>query len=577
MDHKYYLFDLDGVLLDSVNIQYNCIKEAIFKLCNYDISNDDIFKTSLTSKTKLKYLAEKRIISNEQIDIIYNIKNEIANNYFDTFIQEDKKKIKIFKTLKKNDKKIAVVTNNNKASSHLILIKLGLLEYVDLLITNTDVINSKPHPEPYMKSIAHFGGDIEDYVIFEDSEEGIISAEQTGCKVIRINGTHDVDLFFESLNVSSRNYCVLCEHVSNLIPIKTIKSPYHLIDNDGEYDLTYGYCENCFSVQLMTLLDPEILYDGDKFILPYSNSYNWVHHNISLIQFVVSSININEPLLEVGSSSFVLGKHLYEYYKDYTVFDISLKSCEKRSGVKYIEGNCENHQFEKGTNILMSHVFEHLYEPKRFIENCSKNSVKNIIISIPNMNDCENTFHVTGHHTFLYSDNDIEYLFGLYKYKCTKKFFFNTNDESFPCVFFNFTLCPSFEVSPRIIIKNRHSYTLNLMNISIPVQENTFIATVGISSSIIFQLLSNTSNSEKNNYHNCKKNTNIVGFIDQNSSLHTKTFANTGMQIYPYDYLNQFDGCQQEKTACIIVFHTRKNDIVNCIRNVNDKVKIIVV
>jgi beta-phosphoglucomutase len=505
MDYKYYLFDLDGVLLDSVNIQYNCIKEAIFKFCNYDISNDDIFKTSLTSKTKLKYLAEKKIISNEQIDIIYNIKNETANNCFDTFIQEDKNKIKIFKALKKNEKKIAVVTNNNKASSSLILKKLGLLEYVDLLITNTDVINSKPHPEPYMKSIAHFCGDIEDYVIFEDSEEGIISAEQTGCKVIKINGTHDVDLFFESLNVSSRDFCVLCEPVSNLIPIKTIKSPYHLIDNDGEYDLTYGYCENCFSVQLMTLLDPEILYDGNKLILPYSNSYNWVQHNISLIQFVVSSINISEPLLEVGSSSFVLGKHLVEYYNDYTVFDISLKTCEKINNVKYIEGNCENYQFEKGSNILMSHVFEHLYEPKKFVENCRKNGVKNIIISIPNMNNCENVFHVTNQHTYLYNDNDIEYLFSLYKYKCTKRFFFDTNDESFKCIFFNFILYDSIEIPPRIIVQNRHLYTSNLLNTTIPVQGNTFIATAGMFSSIIFQLLSNSSSIDKNEHSICIK------------------------------------------------------------------------
>lgn len=238
-------------------------------------------------------------------------------------------------------------------------------------------------------------------------------------------------------HLKHRDFCVLCEPASILIPIKTLKSSYYLIENTEEYDFTYGYCENCFSIQAMTLLNPEILYDGDKLILPYSNSYGWVQHNVSLVQFVISSININENLLEIGASSFTLGKHLIEYYKDYTVFDFSLKANNKRNDVKYIEGNCENYQFEKGTNILMSHVFEHLYEPKKFIENCFKNSVKNIIISVPNM-EHQNPFNVTSQHTFLYSAEDIEYIFSLYKYKCMKKNIFDTNDASFPCFFFIF-------------------------------------------------------------------------------------------------------------------------------------------
>jgi hypothetical protein len=129
----------------------------------------------------------------------------------------------------------------------------------------------------------------------------------------------------------------------------------------------------------------------------------------------------------------------------------------------------------------------------------------------------------------------------------------------------------------RTILQNRHLYTSNLLNTTIPVQGNTFIATAGMFSSIIFQLLSNSSSIDKNEHSICIKNNNVIGIIDQNSSLHTKKFANTGIQIYPYEYLTDFNGCQPDKNACIVVFHPRKNDIVDCIRNVNDKVEIIVV
>lgn len=383
--------------------------------------------------------------------------------------------------------------------------------------------------------------------------------------------------------ISFRNLCVLCNPSSNLIPIKTIMIPHHLIDCHEEYDLTYGYCESCYSVQIMTLLDPSILYDGNKLVLPFSNSYSWIQHNISFVQFIVSSINPKESLLEIGSSSFLLGKHLIEYYKDYTVFDISLKTCNKRSDVKYVEGNCENYQFEKGSNIIMSHVFEHLYEPKKFIENCFKNNVKNIIISIPNMSN-KDIIHVTNQHTYLYNDKDIEYIFSLYNYKCSKKTFFNTNDESFPCIFFYFSFFQDNEYS---ILRNtttnlpNYLYIKNFLNNKIHVPKNTFIATAGIVSVILFSLIENKEN--------------IIGMIDQNNDLHEKYFANTKIKIYPYEYLKIFskynlEQCQftldnkgflvspetnKNETTSVIIHHSKKNDIINCIHKVNDKINII--
>jgi hypothetical protein len=167
----------------------------------------------------------------------------------------------------------------------------------------------------------------------------------------------------------NREYCVLCEKQNEIITITTHKMPLYVIYPDDicsniTWDMTYGYCKQCLSVQLKTLLDPNILYDKN-YIQPNSASYNWVQHNISFIDFIVKCVNTNIPLIEVGSSSFVLGRHLIEYYKDYTVFDYSLDQAIRRDNVNYIEGNCENFDFPQDSNIIMSHVFEHLYEPKK--------------------------------------------------------------------------------------------------------------------------------------------------------------------------------------------------------------------
>ena len=96
-----------------------------------------------------------------------------------------------------------------------------------------------------------------------------------------------------SLNVTTyeRDNCVLCDD-SKLCDIKTIKMPLYIVNNPENitWDMKYGYCEQCYSIQLKTLLDPNILYDKN-YIQPVSTSYSWVQHNMSFINFIIKSIN----------------------------------------------------------------------------------------------------------------------------------------------------------------------------------------------------------------------------------------------------------------------------------------------
>jgi len=362
-----------------------------------------------------------------------------------------------------------------------------------------------------------------------------------------------------NITTYTRDNCVLCNDYCNLLDINTLKMPLYLIypeniNKDINWYMKYGYCEKCFSVQLKTLLDPNILYDKN-YIQPNSISYNWVQHNISFINFIISSIGINKPLIEVGSSSFILGKHLIEYYKDYTVFDYSLEQSIKQDNVKYIEGNCEDYNFVFNSNIIMSHVFEHLYEPKKFIKNCRNNKVKNIVISIPNMENL-NMLHVFSQHTFQYSYNDIEYIFGLYNYKLINNKFNNVTDNSFPCLFFHFELTSNIIKIERNIFLSRHNYTQELLK-PILIPKNTFIITTGWLMLSIYSLIENKEN--------------IIGVIDNNKLLHGKIFSNSNHFIQPYEYLKNYDNAN-----CLICRY-RKDDIIKCVSNNNEKINIIIV
>lgn len=197
MKYKAYLFDLDGVIVNTDYIQYNSTKESIYDLINYDISTnndiDNVFKSTITTLEKLKFLSNIIEIDEEQINKIYERKKKIADFYF-LQLKNDSEKIMLMKYLKNNNCKIGIVTNSNKNSTNIILKKIGIYELIDVIITNEDVINKKPNPEPYLKAIEILKVYKNECIIFEDSEVGILSAKNSGIDFYQVKFYLDVNI-----------------------------------------------------------------------------------------------------------------------------------------------------------------------------------------------------------------------------------------------------------------------------------------------------------------------------------------------------------------------------------------------
>jgi dTDP-glucose pyrophosphorylase len=63
---------------------------------------------------------------------------------------------------------------------------LGIIEYFDLIISNEDVNNCKPHPEMYWKAISRIGVLPEESLIVEDSPHGLLAASRSKSHVLRV-------------------------------------------------------------------------------------------------------------------------------------------------------------------------------------------------------------------------------------------------------------------------------------------------------------------------------------------------------------------------------------------------------
>jgi HAD superfamily hydrolase (TIGR01509 family) len=70
----------------------------------------------------------------------------------------------------------------------------GLLHFMDVVVTNEDVINGKPSPDGYLLAMRTLEVSPGNCVVVEDGDYGIAAAESAGARVLRVSGPNDVGL-----------------------------------------------------------------------------------------------------------------------------------------------------------------------------------------------------------------------------------------------------------------------------------------------------------------------------------------------------------------------------------------------
>jgi beta-phosphoglucomutase-like phosphatase (HAD superfamily) len=66
----------------------------------------------------------------------------------------------------------------------LVLKKLKLSHYFMARVSGTELANSKPHPEIFIKSAKLASSELRECIVIEDSQNGITSAKAAGMKCI---------------------------------------------------------------------------------------------------------------------------------------------------------------------------------------------------------------------------------------------------------------------------------------------------------------------------------------------------------------------------------------------------------
>ena len=192
--NKAVLFDLDGVLVDACDWHYEALNRALEDVAGTRINREEHITTfnGLTTLSKLNMLAEAGRLEREDMCKISPLKQQYTKETIKNNLCVDNTKVNLLKHLKSNGYKIACVTNSIRETATLMLTLCGIMDFIDLLVSNEDSLNNKPHPEPYIKAMVLLNCLPENCTIIEDSPKGLEAARLSGANVIEVKNSTEV-------------------------------------------------------------------------------------------------------------------------------------------------------------------------------------------------------------------------------------------------------------------------------------------------------------------------------------------------------------------------------------------------
>lgn len=204
---KLVIFDLDGVLIDSKDIHFNVLNQALETVSPlYAISRKEHISKydGLSTKQKLVKLTKEKGLSIEHYDNIWNLKQDLTFKELNNVVTINHKLIDIFSYLKTLDFKLAIASNSIRKTIDIVAENTGILPYIDLIVSNEDVKYPKPNPQIYLHTMKEFGIGPKETYIFEDSFIGRQAAYQSGATVCPVNNSTELTIEYvkECINMS---------------------------------------------------------------------------------------------------------------------------------------------------------------------------------------------------------------------------------------------------------------------------------------------------------------------------------------------------------------------------------------
>ena len=182
MYSKGFIFDLDGVIVDTAKYHYLAWKNLANDL---NIPFTEAQNEELKGVSRVEWLRKilewgRLSISEADFHSIMDGKNMKYLSYIENMNEEE-----ILPDVKKTldfliSKKQRIALGSASKNARHILEKVSLIDCFQAIIDGNNVIKAKPDPEVFIKAAQEIGASSDDCIVFEDSIAGIQAANAAG-------------------------------------------------------------------------------------------------------------------------------------------------------------------------------------------------------------------------------------------------------------------------------------------------------------------------------------------------------------------------------------------------------------
>lgn len=195
-EFKYFLFDMDGVVIDSEKLHLKAMDQSLVK---HNIAYDRSILDDFVGRSDESFFQYINDNFDSSIEIEVLIKDK--NIFFEVLLKELEYVegfTDFIQLTKQNNIQSGLVTSSSRFSIAKIDEVLNMTPYFDVIVSEEDTDKHKPMPDPFILGLTRLNADNSKTLVIEDSVNGIISGKAAGCVVAGLTTSFNAQILLDA-------------------------------------------------------------------------------------------------------------------------------------------------------------------------------------------------------------------------------------------------------------------------------------------------------------------------------------------------------------------------------------------
>lgn len=197
-----FLFDLNGTMIDDMKFHLDVWFEVITKDLGADLTREQV-RSQMYGKNEevlIRIFGETRF-KEFDFDALSQAKEERYQEIYRPYLALLPGLPAFLQAAKEMQIKMAIGSAAPPFNIDFVLDNLNIRDYFQVVVSGADVVESKPHPEVFLKAAELLGVDPSGCLVFEDAPKGVEAAASADMECIVVTTMHGPEEFTRYNNV----------------------------------------------------------------------------------------------------------------------------------------------------------------------------------------------------------------------------------------------------------------------------------------------------------------------------------------------------------------------------------------